>query len=86
MKNFILAIKVFIPLSPYLLKTVFYAVIAITTYYQIEYKELKAPDDILALVDGPLGRAAVSVAVVETLHNLFTFGKKLRKKMVPDSH
>lgn len=82
----LLTIKVLAPVSIYIIKAITYAFLALTTYYQIEFEEMKAPEDIMALITGPLGRAAISIAAIEAVHNLYIFGRKLRKAMVPDSH
>lgn len=65
----------------YVLKTVTYGGIAILLYGQIDLREMHAPEDIMLLIDGPLGRMLIFAAVLETVHNFIGFMKSTRKNL-----
>jgi len=57
---------------------------AIMTYSQIQMKGLHAPNDILELIEGPLGRILIAAAVLEAIHNLIGLAKRLYSKNIAD--
>lgn len=78
-RNYSFILK-YIQVHLYALKVVTYSAMAIITYSQIQMKGLNAPNDILELIEGPLGRVLIAAAVFEAIHNLIGLAERLHSK------
>ncbi|RUS47931.1 hypothetical protein [Cohnella sp. AR92] len=67
----------YLQISLYTLKTVTYGAMALFTYTQIQMKGLHAPEDVMNLIDGPLGRIIIAAAVLEAIHNFIGLAKRI---------
>gem|GEM_PF-3553263 len=67
----------YLQISLYTLKIITYAGIAIFLFGQIELKEINAPEDIMLMIDGPLGRMLLMAAILESIHNFIGMVKRM---------